>query len=101
MNWLGVTIIDNTYMYIMLAGYLSLVFVLYPAKNSAPHDRVPWYDICLFAICAAICIYFAAHGMKIRHSGWEYVAPWLPTLCSVLLCLLVLEAVRRVTDIAM
>ena len=101
MNWLGVTIIDNTYMYIMLAGYLSLVFVLYPAKGSAPHDRVPWYDICLFAICVAICIYFAAHGMKIRHSGWEYVAPWLPTLCSVLLCLLVLEAVRRVTDIAM
>lgn len=100
-NFFGINFIDNTYMYMLLAGYLSLVFVLYPASKSAVQDKVPWYDTCLFVLSCAIGIYFACNGMKIRHSGWEYVAPFLPTLCSVVLCLLVLEAVRRVTDIAM
>ena len=31
--------------------------------------------------------------------GWEYIAPAIPTVCSLILWFLVLEAVRRVTDL--
>ena len=100
-NLFGLVIIDNSYMYAMLAGYLSLVFILYPAGGGDGGHKVPWYDVILFLITAGISIYFAFKGIKIRHAGWEYQAPFLPTLFSVLLCLLVLEAVRRVTDLFM
>ena len=69
LNLFGLLIIDNSYMYAMLAGYLSLVFLLYPAKGSSPTHKVPWYDIILFAITAIISVYFAFHGIKIRHGG--------------------------------
>ena len=97
----GAVFLDNTYMYTLLALYLSLVFPLYPITASAPRDRVPWYDVGLFFITLTVCSYFAVNGLKITRLGWEFAAPLIPTLFSLLLWALVLEAVRRVTDLWM
>jgi TRAP transporter 4TM/12TM fusion protein len=93
--------LDNSYLYYVIAFSLSFVFPYYPAMKSAPKDRIPWYDTVLFLLTVIINIYLALNGMNIISLGWEYNAPFLPTLCSVFLWGVVLEAVRRVTDLSM
>ena len=96
----GFSPLDTSYLYLSLAFYLSTAFIIYPAAKSAA-DRVPWYDVVLFLVAAIINIYFGIYGKVIIERGWEYRAPLAPTLFSVFLWLLVLEAVRRSTDIYM
>lgn len=96
----GFSPLDTSYLYLSLTFYLSTAFIIYPAAKSAA-DKVPWYDVVLFLVAAIISIYFGIHGKEIIERGWEYRAPLTPTLFSVFLWLLVLEAVRRSTDIYM
>ncbi len=101
LNLWGFTPVDNSYLYYMLAFSLSLVFIYFPATSSAPRDRLPWYDVGLALITVVINIYLGIMGMDIISFGWEYTAPWLPTIFSVILWALVLEAVRRASDLSM
>ncbi len=96
----GFAPMDNAYLFLSLAFYLSCAFLLYPAVSSAS-DRVPWYDVILFLVAVIINVYFGMHGIEIIEKGWEYQSPLAPTIFSVLLWLLVLEAVRRSTDMFM
>ncbi len=95
----GFAPIDTSYFYLILAFYLPGSFLLYPAGSSTRAKRVPWYDAGLFLLSLIIGIYFALHGLDIIELGWEYTAPFTPTIFSVLLWIFVLEAVRRSTDI--
>jgi TRAP transporter 4TM/12TM fusion protein len=52
----------------------------------------------LFLVVVVISSYFLIHGLDIIRLGWEFEAPPIPTIFSVILWLLALEAVRRVTD---
>jgi len=101
LNLWGFTPVDNSYLYYMLAFSLSLVFIYFPATSSAPRDRLPWYDVGLALITVVINIYLGIMGMDMISFGWEYTAPWLPTIFSVILWALVLEAVRRASDLSM
>ncbi len=101
LNLWGFTPVDNSYLYYMLAFSLSLVFIYFPATSSAPRDRLPWYDVGLALITVVINIYLGIMGMDMISFGWEYTAPWLPTILSVILWALVLEAVRRASDLSM
>lgn len=96
----GFSPLDTSYLYLSLAFYLSTSFIIYPATKSAA-KKVPWYDVALFLVVTFISIYFGVHGKEIIERGWEYRAPLAPTLFGVFLWLLVLEAVRRSTDIYM
>lgn len=91
----GITIIANAYYYILLAAFLSVAFLVFPARK-ADHARVPWYDWALFAVCAATNLYLAWHGFDIIQRGWDMVAPPGPTAAGAVLCLLALEGIRRV-----
>lgn len=97
----GIILLDNQYMYAILALCLSLVFPFYPLTGSAPKDRVPLYDILLFFLTVVVSVYFGINGQRIISLGWDYNAPFIPTIFSIILWVLVLEAVRRVTDIYM
>jgi TRAP-type uncharacterized transport system fused permease subunit len=97
----GITLIENAYLYCMLTFYLPVVFLVQPLTSSSPKDRVPWYDVILFVVTAATCGYFAIKGMEIVQMGWEFSAPLFPSLLSVLLWGLVIEAVRRTADFAL
>lgn len=97
----GVTLLDYAYLYYMLAFYLSIVFLIFPARESGPKDRVPWYDIFLFLLTCIVSGYLGAQGLNIVGYGWEYSAPPVPTFFSVLLWVLVIEAVRRTSDLSM
>jgi len=97
----GFSPVDNSYLYYMIAFSLPLVFIYFPATAAAPQNRVPWYDVGLAAITVMINIYLGIIGMDIISLGWEYTGPWLPTLFSIILWALVLEAVRRASDLSM
>ncbi len=97
----GVTWLDNAYLYYMLAFYLAIVFLLYPARESGPKDRVPWYDVLLFLMTCISSGYLGTQGINIVTYGWEYSAPLLPTVFGVFLWILVIEAIRRTSDLGM
>ena len=48
----GRVLIENRYLYLLLALFFSLTFLIFPATRRAPRDRVPWYDVVLFAAAA-------------------------------------------------
>ena len=101
LNLGGFNPVDNSYLYYIIAFSLSLVFLYYPVTSSAPNDRVPWYDAALALTTVAVNIYLGNMGMDIISLGWEYTAPWLPTLAAIVLWALVLEGVRRASDLSM
>jgi TRAP transporter 4TM/12TM fusion protein len=88
--------IETGYFYCLIAFYGSLVFLLFPARETSPRERVPWYDAFLFFLCLGVSLYFSSVALKVVERGWEFVAPPLPTMFSLILWILMLEAVRRV-----
>jgi len=96
-----ITLIDNSYLYYILMFYLPIVFLMCPLTKSSPKDRVPWYDGILFLVAVAALGYLGLKGIEIVSMGWEYSAPLVPSLISILLWALVLEAVRRASDMAL
>ena len=65
-------LLDNQYYYLLLALLVPLSFLVFPAGRRAADDRVPWYDIALFALTLSIAIYLAVRGRAIIDGGWEY-----------------------------
>lgn len=97
----GITWLDNAYLYYMLACYLPIVFLIFPATKGGPRDRVPWYDVLLFLTACLTNGYLGMQGINIVSYGWEYSGPLVPTVFSVFLWILVIEAVRRSSDLTM
>ncbi len=94
----GILVIDISYIYLLMAFFLPLVFVWVPATSKSPRDHVPWYDILLILIIFAIPTYFAAHQLDIQQQAWGVIAPPLPAVLASMLWVLVLEAARRAAD---
>lgn len=97
----GFMLIETAYFYSLIAFYVSLVFIVFPASKSVPRDKTPWYDYLLFFFCLGTSIYYAFMAFDIIQKGWEFRAPLLPTLLGVGLWFLVLEAVRRATGLVL
>jgi TRAP transporter 4TM/12TM fusion protein len=90
----GKAIIYNRYLYLLIGLLLPFSFIVYPAgKNSK--NKIPWYDNVLCIVTFACALYFAYHGMTIILSAWEFNAPLLATIISIILWALILEALRR------
>jgi TRAP transporter 4TM/12TM fusion protein len=90
----GWVIIDNSYYYLLIAIFMSLAFLIFPA---VPRHKsyVPIYDWCLFATTIAAALYLSAHGGEMVEKGWDTIAPPLPTAVAAVVCILALEGVRR------
>jgi len=86
--------IGNAYYYYILAIYLSLSFLLFPAKKE-DIKYVPWYDWALFVLCLLLNVYLGLNAYNILTKGWEYAAPLIPTIAGGILWALALEGVRR------
>ncbi len=92
--------IASGYYYCLLATFLSISFLIFPARK-ADAQSLCWYDWLLFAICITVNVYFTANAHTILTSGWEYEAPKLPLVMSFVLWGLALEAVRRTSGTAL
>jgi TRAP transporter 4TM/12TM fusion protein len=91
----GIPYHEYVYFYVLLAVFLSIAFLFYPAAKGASKEKVPWYDILLFLVVIACCAYFTANAFRISDGGWVYVGPTLSIVASFLLWGLVMEALRR------
>lgn len=93
------TLLDTEYFWILIALLLPLAFIVYPVKPGLHGDRVPVYDVMLFALATALSVAFTLTARDSAAGGWEYsatsVAPKWIVWGTVAMWLLVLEALRR------
>lgn len=84
----------NSYYYMLIGLFLPVVFLAYPMRKQGNYHVNP-LDWLLASLALVVGLYFAANATNIITSGWDYNAPLLPTICSGVLVILALEAVRR------
>ena len=93
--FVGYTLLDNHYQYALIGLLVPFVFIMFPAHEKAPVDRVPWYDGVLFFLAVVSVAFFVVNSQKILDLGWEFGAPDYVVLLCYVLWALVLEATRR------
>jgi TRAP transporter 4TM/12TM fusion protein len=97
----GYTLLENSYLYLLLALFFPLTFLVFPVRRGVARDRVPWYDVLLFAAGVLAPCYFAWNGLRILEEAWDFKAPTPAVWVGGLLWLLVLEGARRVGGTAL
>ena len=93
----GVVILTNSYLYFILACFLPIVFLLFPASKVLRSKPLPIYDVALAAITFVVCVYFGFKGENIVTNGWDKSLsyPTITLVFSFILWAIVLEALRR------
>ncbi len=100
---INLNLLGLQYLYWLIFLLLPFVFVYWPAHKRAPVDRVPWYDVGLFLLTAAVSLYYVMQGGRILDEGWEYEVPEDAIEAQYLayvLWILVLDATRRAGGMA-
>src|ERR1700716_507855 len=65
------TQLNTEYFYLLIALMLPFTFLIFPGTETAPLDRIPWYDLLLFAATFAASIWLMLNVRKAAQSGWE------------------------------
>lgn len=81
--FVGYTLIDTTFLYVVVGLMFSTVFLAFPAYKSEPRDRVPFYDVALYLISIGFTIYFTWNSEAILLEAWEYTAPMSARIIAV------------------
>jgi TRAP transporter 4TM/12TM fusion protein len=90
----GVVLLENRYLYLLLAAFFAPVFLLFPATERSL-GRVSWYDPVLFVAALVSSCYFAWNAERMVAEAWEFQAPTVAVYVGVVLWLLLLEGARR------
>ena len=98
--FVGVVLLENRYLYLLLATFFSLAFLLFPAGKEAGAG-VPWYDVLLFLAALGSSVYFAWHAERMVREAWEFQAPAHAVGVGIVLWLLLLEGARRTGGLAL
>lgn len=98
--FVGFVLLENRYLYLLLATFFSSAFLLFPAGKERG-AAVPWYDVLLFLIALGSSLYFAWNGERMVREAWEFQAPAFAVGVGVLLWLLLLEGARRTGGLAL
>ena len=93
--FVGFVILDNSYLYVLLGVFFSLIFLIFPAFEGAKHGPVPWYDVIMFGLSLVITAYFAYFGLTSLEEGWEYDSPDFPVYLAFVMWALIMEGARR------
>jgi TRAP transporter 4TM/12TM fusion protein len=93
--FVGYTMLDNAYLYVLAALLVGLVFLFLPASDRARRDGVPWYDVILYLLSLGVFGYFALNANRILSEAWEFMAPTTAVWVAGIGWLLLLEATRR------
>ena len=91
----GFSLVQNSYLYYILACFLPIVFLCYPIAKSLEDKPLPLYDTALAALVLATCVYLGWNGESIITMGWDYSAPTVAMIASFVLWAAVLEGLRR------
>ena len=90
------TQLNTEYFYLLIALMLPFTFLIFPGTESAPLDRIPWYDAVLFVATFASAIFLMMNIRAAASLGWEYAGAPKPVIAGGLVMWAVLmEALRR------
>jgi len=92
--FVGYTLLENRYLYLLLALFFPQVFLLFPDRE-ATRSRLPWYDGLAFLLGMGTSLYFAWNAERMIREAWEFRAPVQAVGVGVVLWLLLLEGARR------
>lgn len=95
----GINPIQNAYMILLLACFLPCAYLMFPAKKT--DLSIKWYDIACFLLSMIIALAIGLNGERIIIEGWDWEAPVLPTIASILLWGLIIEALRRTAGLVL
>ncbi|MGX1101428.1 TRAP transporter permease [Amorphus sp. MBR-141] len=93
--FVGYTLFESAYLYLVTGAMLSMVFVYFPPTARASRSRVPWYDVGLALLALGLFGYLAVNADRIVTEAWEYTAPAYAHLLALLIWALILESARR------
>lgn len=94
----GFMVMDNSFLYLLLALYLPQAFLFFPVKKNTGRNKAGFlFDSLLALLSFLIPVAFAWQGYAMIERGWGYAAPLDMTVMAVILWVLVIEAVRRTT----
>ncbi len=93
--FIGYTILDNNYQYALISLFVPIVFIMFPATDNSSREKVPLYDLVLFALTLAVTLFVMSKSKEILDKGWEFGAPEYLTYVCYVFWLLMLEVTRR------
>lgn len=114
-NLFGLTLLTNSFLYLLCACFLPIVLIVQPLRKVTPQRSegsrppevqsrasatagrpgVPVYDVILILALMVMSVYFAYYGEEITAHGWSFIAPTLATVFSFLYWALITEILRR------
>ncbi len=98
LNMFGILEIANSYSYILMALFISTVFLVQPlmkCREDKWNVLIRWFDCTLFLITIFICVFFAIKGYNFLMVGFAYDAPVHIVIMRTILWVLILEGTRR------
>ncbi|MBM7630917.1 TRAP transporter permease [Geomicrobium sediminis] len=93
LRFLGFAPLANEYLYYIIAIFMSISFLILPARKS--DTKVRFYDITAFLLTVICALYLGFNAERIILEGWDWVAPVQATTAAIILWILVLEVLRR------
>src|SRR5438445_5236329 len=94
--FIGYTQLNTEYFYLLIALMLPFTFLIFPGTESAPLDRIPWYDLLLFVVTFACAILLMRSVRNAAEAGWEFGgAPTPVIVAGVIMWFVLMEALRR------
>ncbi|HEY4204804.1 MAG TPA: TRAP transporter permease, partial [Xanthobacteraceae bacterium] len=94
--FIGYTQLNTEYFYLLIALLLPFTFLIFPGAESAPLDRVPWYDIALAVITFAASLVLMSYIRRAAEAGWEFGgAPTGAFVAGLVMWAVLMEALRR------
>ena len=94
--FIGYTQLNTEYFYLLIALMLPFTFLIFPGTETAPLDRIPWYDILLFVATFACAILLMRSVRKAAEAGWEFGgAPTDVIVAGLIMWAVLMEALRR------
>jgi TRAP transporter 4TM/12TM fusion protein len=94
--FVGFTQLNTEYYYLLILLMLPFTFVLFPGADRARVDRLPGYDIALFAATAGAAVYLMLNVRKAAELGWEFGgAPMSVNAAGLVMWVVLMEGLRR------
>src|SRR3981081_2809958 len=94
--FIGYTQLNTEYFYLLIALMLPFTFLIFPGTETAPLDRVPWYDILFFLLTFGAAIVLMRSVRQAAEAGWEFGgAPTTVIVAGLIMWFVLMEALRR------
>ena len=94
--FVGYTQLNTEYYYLLIVCMLPFTFLIFPGSKRAPLDRVPWYDVLLFAITVAAGLFLMSSVRRAAELGWEFGGtPINVNIAGLAIWVVLMEGLRR------